>query len=112
MDSLPRLGGELFTVTPIVNQPSIDKELYETALKTGKFHDIGGGNPSIADLKKIAKEVDVIYTDTWVDMEFINDEKFAALKNERIKKMLPFQINGELLAGSHAIVMHDMPIHA
>jgi ornithine carbamoyltransferase len=26
--------------------------------------------------------------------------------------MLPFQINNELLQGSKAIVMHDMPIHA
>jgi len=112
MDSLPRLGGELFAATPIVNGPSIDKELYEMALKTGKFHDLGDGNPSIADVKKIAKEVDVIYTDTWVDMEFINDKKYEDQKNERIKKMQPFQINSELLKRSKAIVMHDMPIHA
>jgi ornithine carbamoyltransferase len=26
--------------------------------------------------------------------------------------MLPFQINAELLQGSKAVVMHDMPIHA
>ena len=26
--------------------------------------------------------------------------------------MLPFQINAELLQGSKAMVMHDMPIHA
>ncbi len=112
MDSLPRLGGDLLAVTPIVNEPSIDDELYRTALKTGHFHDIGSGNPSASDLKKAAKEADVIYTDTWVDMEFIHDEKAAGMKDERIAKMLPFQINDELLKSSRAVIMHDMPIHA
>jgi ornithine carbamoyltransferase len=45
-------------------------------------------------------------------MEFIHDPEFEQLKNERIEKMLPFQINTELLTGSKAVVMHDMPIHA
>jgi ornithine carbamoyltransferase len=112
MDSLPKLGGQLYAVTPIVNDPSKDDELYQSALKTGNFFDVGQGNPSPAEMKKLVKEMDVLYTDTWVDMEFINDKKFEALKNERIGKMLPFQINKELLKGSKAIVMHDMPIHA
>lgn len=73
---------------------------------------MGAGNPTLDDLKETVKNVDIIYTDTWVDMEFINDKKFEQLKNERISKMLPFQINNELLKGSRAIVMHDMPIHA
>jgi ornithine carbamoyltransferase len=45
-------------------------------------------------------------------MEFINDNACNGLKEERVKKMLPFQINAELLQGSKAVVMHDMPIHA
>ena len=112
VDSLPRLGGELFTATPVMNEPSVDKDLYKSALQTDKFHDIGGGNPSIAEVKKIIKEVDVVYTDTWIDMEFIKDKVYEALKVERIKKMWPFQINHELMQGSKAIVLHDMPIHA
>jgi ornithine carbamoyltransferase len=112
VDSLPRLGGELFAATSVINEPSADKALYETALKTGKFHDIGAGNPSIAEVKNIIKEVDIVYTDTWIDMEFINDQAFVALKEERTKKMLPFQINRELMQGGQAIVLHDMPIHA
>ena len=112
MDSLPKLGGQLYAVTPIVNTPSKDEELYAAAVKTGNFIDVGKGNPGVSEIKKLAKEMDVIYTDTWVDMEFINDKKFETLKNERIAKMLPFQINKELIKGSKAIVMHDMPIHA
>jgi len=45
-------------------------------------------------------------------MEFTNDPVFAGLKEERVKKMLPFQVNNELLKGSKALVLHDMPIHA
>ncbi len=55
---------------------------------------------------------DVVYTDTWVDMEFINDPAYAKTKQERMEKMLPFQVNEALLEGSKAVVMHDMPIHA
>jgi ornithine carbamoyltransferase len=112
VDSLPRLGGELFAVTPIINEPSIDNQLYKKAMKTGKFHDVDAGNPTIEDLKKLTKGVDIIYTDTWVDMEFIRDPKAKMLKKERIEKMLPFQVNTELLKNSKAIVMHDMPMHA
>ena len=111
MDSLPSLGGELFAATPRINEPSIDEDLYEIALQTGKFHDIGGGNPLIGEVKKIVKEVDVVYTDTCIDMEFINDKAYEVLKEERTKKMLPFQINRELMQGSQAIVLQDMPIH-
>ncbi|MGB9756586.1 MAG: ornithine carbamoyltransferase, partial [Candidatus Bathyarchaeales archaeon] len=54
---------------------------------------------------------DFVYTDTWVDMEFFLDPKYAAEKEKRIKTMMPYQINMELLKGTTAYVMHDMPIH-
>jgi len=111
VDSLPKLGGEVFAVTPVVNAPSVDKELGTAALKTGKYHEIGSGHPTLTGVRKLIREVDVVYTDTWVDMEFIDDKAYAGQKAERIKKMLPFQINAELLQGSKAVVMHDMPIH-
>ncbi len=112
MDSLPRLGGELYAATPVINKPSIDEELYDTAVKTGRFHDIGAGTPTVSDVKDIIKEVDVVYTDTWIDMEFINDPAYEEEKNERMRKMMPFQLNSKLLKGSKALIMHDMPIHA
>lgn len=112
MEALPVMGGELYAATTVTNEPSIDNEVYETAVKIGRFHDIGTGNPSITEVQKLVKAVDVVYTDTWLDMEFINDPAFARLKKERTKKMLPFQVNAELLEESKAIVMHDMPIHA
>jgi ornithine carbamoyltransferase len=44
-------------------------------------------------------------------MEFFTEAKFAAEKEKRIKLMMPYQLNGELLKGSDPYVMHDMPIH-
>jgi len=111
VDSLPKLCGEVFAVTPVVNTPSMDKALDTAAFKTGKYHEIGSGHPTLTGVRKLIREVDVVYTDTWVDMEFIDDKAYAGQKAERIKKMLPFQINAELLQGSKAVVMHDMPIH-
>jgi ornithine carbamoyltransferase len=57
------------------------------------------------------KDADVVYTDTWVDMEFFLDPKFKEEKEKRIRLMMPYQINKELLKDSSALVMHDMPIH-
>ncbi|MEM2385519.1 MAG: ornithine carbamoyltransferase, partial [Candidatus Bathyarchaeia archaeon] len=35
----------------------------------------------------------------------------AAEKEKRIKLMMPYQVNKELLKESNALIMHDMPIH-
>ena len=44
-------------------------------------------------------------------MEYFNDPAFAEEKDRRCELMLPYQVNGELLSGSGAKVMHDMPMH-
>ena len=62
-------------------------------------------------MKKAVADADFVYTDTWIDMEFFTDPKFAAEKEKRIKLMMPYQINAQLLKGSDAYIMHDMPIH-
>jgi len=64
------------------------------------------------DVKAAVEDCDVVYTDTWVDMEFFLDPKFKKEKEKRVKTMLPFQVNRKLLKGnSDALIMHDMPIH-
>ncbi len=99
-----KTGLEITTVTPMRNQPAIDKELLKAAEKTGLHH-------STLDVKKAVKDADFVYTDTWVDMEFFLDPKFKEEKEKRIRRMMPYQINKELLKGSKAYIMHDMPIH-
>ncbi len=109
--SLPKLGGELIAITPLINQPSLDQDLLETARNSGRFTAIDCEHQTKKTLREIVGEVDIVYTDTWVDMEFFNNQSFSEAKQQRIDRMLPFQLNNQLLAGTKAKVMHDMPIH-
>jgi ornithine carbamoyltransferase len=63
------------------------------------------------DINEAIKSADFIYTDTWIDMEFFSDPKFAKEKDNRIKIMKKYQINEKLLEKNDAYIMHDMPIH-
>ncbi|MBS7620527.1 ornithine carbamoyltransferase, partial [Candidatus Bathyarchaeota archaeon] len=104
IEGCTKTGVKITTVTPIFNEPSRDNELLEEAKRTGLYE-------TTLDVKEAVKDADFVYTDTWVDMEFFTDPKFAAEKEKRIKLMMPYQINKELLRGSNAYIMHDMPIH-
>jgi len=95
---------KLTTVTPIINEHACDEELLEAAKKTGLWK-------STLDVKEAVTEADFVYTDTWIDMEFFTDPKFAAEKKKRLKLMKPYQVNKDLLKSSSACIMHDMPIH-
>lgn len=99
-----KLGMKITTVTPEFNEPSRDQELLDEAARTGLFE-------QTLDLKAAVAKADVVYTDTWVDMEYFMDPKFEAEKKRRIEKMLPYQLNEELLKDGNALIMHDMPIH-
>jgi ornithine carbamoyltransferase len=104
IEGCAKTGVNITTVTPIFNEPSRDEELLEEARNTGLWE-------TTLDVKKAIRDADFVYTDTWVDMEFFSDPKFAAEKEKRAKLLMPYQINRELLKGSKAYIMHDMPIH-
>jgi ornithine carbamoyltransferase len=104
IEGCTKTGVKLTTVTPIFNEAARDDELLAEAKKTGLWQ-------TTLDVKKAVADADFVYTDTWIDMEFFTDPKFAAEKEKRIKLMIPYQINAELLKGSGAFIMHDMPIH-
>jgi len=95
---------ELTTVTPILNEAARDEELMKNAETTGLWK-------KTLDAKKAVRNADFVYTDTWIDMEFFTDPKFAVEKERRLKLMMPYQINSKLLKDSDALIMHDMPIH-
>jgi len=99
-----KTGVKITAVTPVTNEAAFDKELVGAAKKTGLYE-------TSLDVKKAVQEADVVYTDTWVDMEFFLDPKFKKEKESRTKLMLPYQINKKLMRGSNALIMHDMPIH-
>ena len=104
IEGCTKTGVKLTTVTPISNEAARDDELLAQAKKTGLWE-------STLDAKSAVKDADFVYTDTWIDMEFFTDPKFAAEKEKRIKLMMPYQINAKLLKDSNAYIMHDMPIH-
>jgi ornithine carbamoyltransferase len=104
IEGCTKAGVKLTTVTPIFNEAARDDGLLAEAKKTGLWQ-------STLDAKKAVADADFVYTDTWIDMEFFTDPKFAAEKEKRIKLMMPYQINAELLRGSDVFIMHDMPIH-
>lgn len=104
IEGCTKVGMKITTVTPITNEPSIDLEIVESAKNTGLYE-------STLDLKSAMEGADIVYTDTWVDMEFFFDSKFMDEKEKRLKQMMPYQINEALLSQSTAMVMHLMPIH-
>jgi ornithine carbamoyltransferase len=104
VEGCTKTGVKITTVTPIFNEPSRDNALLEAARKTGLWD-------TSLDVKEAVKDADFVYTDTWIDMEYFVDPKYSAEKEKRLKLMMPFQINKELLKNSNAYVMHDMPIH-
>jgi len=104
IEGCTKMGLKITAVTPIVNTASVDEELVEAAKATGLYE-------NSMDVKAAVEDCDVVYTDTWVDMEFFLDPKFKKEKEKRIKLMLPYQVNKKLLKNSDALIMHDMPIH-
>jgi len=104
VEGCTKTGVRITTVTPLFNEPSRDDGLLEDARRTGLWE-------TSLDVRAAVKDVDFVYTDTWVDMEFFVDPKFAVEKERRVKLMMPYQLNMELLRDSRAFVMHDMPIH-
>ena len=103
--------GTIYGLTPLVNDTAVDDAFYEEAKASGHYVELDPAM-STEEAKKFASDMDVLYTDTWLDMEFFNDPAYQDKKAELMRKMMPYQINEELLAGSKAIVFHDMPMHA
>ena len=98
------LGVELTLVCPIRDEALVDEESRSRLLDLGLLSET-------LDAKAAVGDADYVYTDTWIDMEYFNDAAFAEEKERRCALMLPYQLNAELLAGSDAKVMHDMPMH-
>ncbi len=63
------------------------------------------------DVKAAVQDADFVYTDTWIDMQYFINPDNAEENEATLKKMLPYQINKDLVEGSICKIMHDMPIH-
>lgn len=99
-----KLGVDVFLATPLTNQPSYEPELLDWAKNTGYLH-------NVTDPKTIVEDVDAVYVDTWVDMEFFTDPSYLEEKKKRLATMMPYTLSAKLMGHSKAMIMHDMPIH-
>lgn len=101
-----KAGADFTLCAPERDSDSHDGDLLRQAKATGRYS-------QSADPAKAVKGADILYTDTWVNMEYFNDPKFGKEKERREKLLMPYQLKRKLLekAGKDAVSMHDMPAH-
>ena len=99
-----KTGMRVTAVVPEVNPIAHDEELYAEAEKAGLYCRRN-------DLRATLEDSDVVYTDTWIDMEFFTDPAYAAEKDRRIQLFQPYQLNQKLLEGLDLRIMHCLPAH-
>jgi ornithine carbamoyltransferase len=101
-----KLGMQLTIATPEDddNGESLDAEVQEAVSNASQIEHTSDVNAAVQD-------ADFVYTDTWIDMQYFNNPEYTDMKEARIKQMLPYQLNEQLLAGLSCRIMHDMPIH-
>lgn len=111
LELFTKLGATVYGLTPLTNVMGVDDTFYEEMKATGHYIEVAADTSREA-VKEIVKQVDAVYTDTWLDMEFFNNPEYADKKAEICGKMMPYQVNTDLMEDSDAIVLHDMPMHA
>jgi ornithine carbamoyltransferase len=99
-----RTGMKFTLCAPEMDPLCTDNDLLAELRKSGLYEEE-------KDPKKAVQGADVVYTDTWVNMEFFTDPKFEKEKERRMKTLMPYQLKRELVDGTEALIMHDMPIH-
>jgi len=101
-----KLGVNLTLATPENddNGESLDADIQEIIRSSSKVN-------HVVDPKEVVGDASFVYTDTWVDMQYFNNPDFKEEKEAKVKAMMPYQINREMLGDSACKIMHDMPIH-
>jgi ornithine carbamoyltransferase len=97
-------GANFTLAVPERHPPSLDEELLDMLKASGRYRET-------ADLGAAMEGADVVYTDTWIDMEYFSDPAFAEEKQRRIDTFQPYQVNEALIAGRETLVMHCLPAH-
>ena len=101
-------GGSIFGMHVRVGSPKGYEPIKEVVELSKKFAKNSKGSILITnDPKEAVKDADVVYTDVWASMGQESEH------DKRVKLMLPYQINDELLkhADKDNIVMHCLPAH-
>jgi ornithine carbamoyltransferase len=99
-----KVGMKVTVATPEPEPPAADAELCAAARRAGLYS-------ATTDLRAALDGCDVVYTDTWIDMEYFLDPAFAAEKERRLRLYMPYQLTRDLLAGLDLRIMHCLPAH-
>ncbi|MBD3362154.1 ornithine carbamoyltransferase [Candidatus Dojkabacteria bacterium] len=106
-----KLGIEVVLAAPEVDPDSVDEDLDKQAEDTGNVK-------KILDLEEALEDADYVHTDTWINMEFFNDDgsvkdSFKDEYDRRIDTFKPYQLNAEIIDkyAPEAKIMHCMPCH-
>jgi len=99
-----KVGMKVTVVAPERNPAAVDEELCTAARRAGLY-------ATGEDLRAALEDSHVVYTDTWIDMEYFLNPEFAAEKERRIALFKPYQLNRALLDGLDLRIMHCLPAH-
>jgi len=100
-------AGARFTLcAPEFDPPAIDEEQLAMLRASDRYEETSDPEAAIRD-------ADVVYTDTWINMEHFSNPAYAEEKDRRLKAFMPFQVNEKLIeqSGRRTLVMHCLPAH-
>jgi len=100
-------GGHFTLCAPEVDPDAVDEDLLDRLHNSGQYEE--NRDPASA-----VKNADVVYTDTWINMEYFEDPAYAEVKEQRIKLMQPYQLTESLVEQSgkeETLIMHCLPAH-
>jgi ornithine carbamoyltransferase len=101
-----KLGIKLTLGTPTPDDNGESQDAYVQEILAGE-----NNINHVEDPKAAVQGADFVYTDTWIDMQYFNNPAHKEENDAKLKKMMPYQLNHELLQGVNCKIMHDMPIH-
>jgi len=99
-------GGRFTLCAPEFDPPAVDEEQLGILRASGSYQET-------VDVAEAMKDADVVYTDTWINMEHFNNPDYADEKNRRLGLLMPYQVNEDILkrSGRKTLVMHCLPAH-
>ena len=101
-----KLGISLTLATPARNDngENLDPDV-QNIIKTSETVN------QVTDPREAVDQVDFVYTDTWIDMQYFNQPERAEDNKKQVEELLPYQLNEALIQGQNCHILHDMPIH-
>jgi ornithine carbamoyltransferase len=106
---LPQLGVHVVGFAPERNEAAFDQRVADRRAATPLFETPPAMTVDV--LREELRKADVVYLDTWVDMEKFEAPESKGENSVRVARMRQFTLTPQLYEGSRAAIMHCMPIH-